>query len=302
VKEKFVPEHVAFKGRAGRMHYEAMLKHIITPDEVERAFNAIGGRARSVAPADSNWPYLNDLPLHEIHPSDVQQIISAAMNRNYSMQTITHIRNVISAIFTHARKTNSYSGDNPAKPVRLPEWTRRSTPALTLDQVRNVFELMQYPEREMTLITILTRMNVSEICGLKWKCVNLTGAWSGSDDDAIAPIGIGIRSQCFRGECDAVRTCRNRSLAIPDLLLPILLRLRARPDYTGPEDYVLVSRHGTPINSMNITARRLKPIARKLNMPWLTWSLLRKAHGTLEAEYGAEFEYLLAKMVRSDSL
>jgi hypothetical protein len=53
---------------------------------------------------------------------------------------------------------------------------------------------------------------------------------------------------------------------------------------------------------MNITARRLRPIANELRIPGLSWSLLRKAHNSLAAELGAEFEYLLAKMVHSDSL
>jgi hypothetical protein len=62
-----------------------------------------------------------------------------------------------------------------------------------------------------------------------------------------------------------------------------------------------VSRSGTPVNPINITARRLRPIANELQIPWLSWSLLRKAHNSLQAEFGTEFEYLLAKMVHSDS-
>jgi hypothetical protein len=291
VKEKFVPEHVAFKKKAGRMHYAAMLKHIITPDEVERAFQINGVCSTSKLQADSDWPYLNNLPLHEVHPDNLQRLILAAVNQGYSIQTVVHIRNVIGAIF----------GDNPARLVKLPERTRRSMPTLTLNQVRDVFGLMRYPEREMMLIAILTGMNVTEICGLRWKCVNLTGAGSGDDGDAIPPISIAIKNQLYRGECAEVRECRIRNLAIPELLLPILLRLRARPNYIGPDDFVLVSRSGTPVNPINITARRLRPIANELQIPWLSWSLLRKAHNSLQAEFGTEFEYLLAKMVHSDS-
>jgi integrase len=292
---------VAFKKKAGRMHYEAMLKYIITPDELERVFQTNGSRSTSKLQADSDWPYLNKLPLHEVHPENLQRLILAAMTRGYSMQTVVHIRNVISAVFTHAKRTNYYAGDNPARLVELPERTRRTMPTLTLNQVRDVFRLMRYPEKVMMLIAILTGMNVTEICGLKWKCVNLTGACSGDDGDAIPPISIAIKNQCYRGECAEVRVSRIRNLAIPELLLPILLRLRARPNYSGPDDFVLVSRFGTPINPMNITARRLRPIANELRIPGLSWSLLRKAHNSLAAELGAEFEYLLAKMVHSDS-
>ncbi len=301
VKERFVPEHVASKKKAGRMHYKAMLKHIITPNVVERIFQTNGARSTNNLQADSDWPYLNNFRLHEVNSDDLQRLILAAMARGYSMQTVVHIRNVISAIFTHAKKTSYFAGDNPAKQVELPKWPRRSKPTLTLDQVRDVYGLMRYPEREMMLIAILTGMNVIEICGLQWKCVNLTGACLGDDGDAIPPISIAIKNQCFRGEFDEVRVSRVRNVAIPELLLPILLKLRARPNFNGPDDFVLVSRFGTPINPMNITARRLRPIANGLEIPGLSWSLLRKAHNSLAAEFGAEFEYLLAKTVRSDS-
>ncbi len=301
VKEKFVPEHVAFKRKAGRMHYAAMLKHIITPEEVERAFQIDGACSSSKLQAESDWPYLNNLPLHEVHPDNLQRLILAAVNQGYSTQTVVHIRNVVGAIFTHAKRTDYYAGDNPARLVRLPERTRRSMPTLTLNQVRDVLGLMRYPEKEMMLIALLTGMNVTEICGLQWKCVNLTGTGSGDTGDAIPPISIAIKNQCYRGECAEVRECRVRSLAIPELLLPILLTLRARPNYIGPDDFVLVSRSGTPVNPINITARRLRPIANELQIPWLSWSVLRKAHDSLKAEFGAEFEYLMAKMVHSDS-
>ncbi len=301
VRERFVPEHVAFKKKAGRMHYEAMLRYIITPGEMERVFKTNGSRSTRKPQAGSDWPYLDNLPLNEVHPDNLQRLIVAAMTRGYSMQTVVHIRNVVSAVFTHAERTNYYTGDNPARQVELPERTRRTMPTLSFSQVRDVFGLMRYPEKVMMLIAILTGMNVAEICGLKWKCVNLTGAYSAGDGDAIPPISIAIKNQFYRGECAEVRVARIRNLAIPELLLPILLRLKARPIYSGPDDFVLVSRFGTPINPMNITARRLRPIASELRIPGLSWSLLRKAHNSLAAELGSEFEYLLAKMVHSDS-
>ena len=40
--------------------------------------------------------------------------------------------------------------------------------------MKAVLERMRYPEKEMTLLAIVTGMNVAEICGLQWKHVNLS--------------------------------------------------------------------------------------------------------------------------------
>src|ERR1700682_6428416 len=100
--------------------------------------------------------------------------------------------------------------------------TRKEAQTLTLAQVKEVLGVMQYPEKEMTLIAILTRMNVAEICGLQWKRINLTDAWSHTDGGPIPPKTIAVREQWCRGELGGLKESRNRNLAIPPPLLPIL--------------------------------------------------------------------------------
>jgi hypothetical protein len=51
---------------------------------------------------------------------------------------------------------------------------------------------------------------------------------------------------------------------------------------------VLVSQAGTPINEHNITVRRLKPIGKDLQMPWLSWHVFRRTHTTLAHELGMQ--------------
>jgi hypothetical protein len=74
-----------------------------------------------------------------------------------------------------------------------------------------------------------------------------------------------------RGELDNVGAkSRNRILAILPPLLPILRGLGKRARFTGPDDFVLVSRVGTPIDEHNIAPRRLKVVGKDLDMPWLS--------------------------------
>ncbi len=47
------------------------------------------------------------------------------------MQTVTHIRNVVSAIFSHARKGNYFHGLNPASQVAVPGMSRKEAHMLS---------------------------------------------------------------------------------------------------------------------------------------------------------------------------
>jgi integrase len=289
VEHAFVPEHVATKTLSGRTHYQAILKHVIPPHEVDRVFQARAANSRTKLKAVPNWPYLGKVRLCDARPDDVQRLISAALASGYSTQTVKHIRNVVSAVFAHAKKRPWFTGDNPASQVTLPEMARGEAHALTLDQAKKVFGVMRYPEKEMAQITILTSMKVAEICGLQWKCVNLTEEWSNTHGEPIPPRAIAIRQEWYRGEMvGAGRSSRNRHVPISEPLLRILLALSRRGKFAGPDDFVLVSRSGTPVNENSIARGRLKPIGKHLQIPWLSWRAFRRTHMTLGYELGMQ--------------
>ena len=79
---------------------------------------------------------IGDLRLRDVTTEYCQRLISETLNRGYSSQTATHIRNVISAIYTHAESKDWFSGRNPAKRVKLPTLTlTRELHALTFEQL-----------------------------------------------------------------------------------------------------------------------------------------------------------------------
>jgi site-specific recombinase XerD len=149
-----------------------MLKHVLTPERVDRVFGMKPGRGRRDALA--NWPNLESMPPDEITAERISNLLSTALRQGYSIQTITHIRNVIRSIFNHAQKSGHFNGKNPATLVVLPAMTQKEASSLTLDQLRQVIHLMRYPVRELAVSALLTEMSVAEICGLKWKYVNLS--------------------------------------------------------------------------------------------------------------------------------
>jgi integrase len=295
VERVFVPEHVAMKTLSGKLHYQAMLKHVLTPEDVDRMFQAGAETPKTKLTVVPDWPYLGSALLSDTRSEDVQRIVSAALMHGYSTQTATHIRNAISSIFEHAIKGRWVTGPNPARWTARPEVIHKEAHALTLIQTRYVLEKMQYPEKEMILMALITGMKMAEICGLQWKFVNLTSNSCNAGYGPIPPRTIAARKRWYKGELSGVngKRCRARDLPIPDPLLPVLLGLRGRADFTGPDDFVLVSRDGKPINEAKIRLRRLRPIGDELQMPWLSWHVFGRTRMNLLYEFGIKFQELI---------
>lgn len=296
----FVPDHIAEKTIPGQRHYQAILKHVLAPVDVERAFGAVLEASRTRLEPRPEWPYLGDIPLCDVKPEHVQNIITTAGRAGYSTQTIRHIRNVIGAIFTHATKLHLARGMNPAADIAMPGMVRRESHFLTLAEVVRVLQLMHYPEREVTLFALLTDMNIAEICGLKWQYVNLADSPATCEDETIPANSLLVRTQWYRGGLCPVPAGRRKAIALPQLLHSLLSALhRARTQSWN--EYVLCSRAGRPVNQINLAARRLKIIGLEMGIPWLSWQVLRRTRVALFHEFGLQFQHELARALPGSS-
>ena len=301
IETHFLPEFVAAKTLAGRAHYHSILKHILSPEELGRIFGGSFGNGNGNLTRRPGWPYLSNLRIRDTRPHHVEQLLTAATASGYSPLTVRRIRSVVSALFSFAKRELIFMGTNPARSVKGPDPVRKSTPALTLSQMEQIIRAMRYPEKEMTLFALLADMNVSEICGLQWKNVNLTGMRVDSHDESIPPLTIAVKNRLYRGELANAKDTRRRMIHIPETLLPMLLLLHCSTRYCEPDDFVLTSRSGAAINVTNITARRLGVIGKKLEIPELTWQLLRRAQSALKKSYGAQFQYYVAAAAVAES-
>lgn len=276
VEQCFIPEHVATLKRSGRLHYQSMLKHVLRFLSAER--------------------------IRDVAMDLVQRLVSSMVAQGYSVQTAVHVRNVVSAIFTHAKKKGWFAGDNPATLVRLPEMVRKEAHALIFEQARALIAALKSPVREMVMFAILTSMNVAEILGLQWKRVNLTEDYATVDGEPIPPMTIAVRRQWYRGEYGSVKArSRRRDIPIPVVLRDVLTQMRQRKSWTGPEDPVFAARTGRPLDEHNMARRSLKPVGTSLGMPWLSWHCFRRTHTTLAHELGMAFMDRMAMMGHTEA-
>jgi integrase len=299
VQSRFVPEYVANKRIAGRTHFQAILKHIFPPEKAAHVFGARPTKSKIKLRAIPGWPYMDLLRLEDVTPERAQRLVATALKHGYSIQTATHMRNVLRAIFAHAITSGCLVGTNPATSVRLPAMVRKEAHALTLSQLKQVMQWMRYPEKEIALFALATGMSVAEICGLQWRYVNLSGDPQRIRGDRIPPRTIAVRAQSYRGEFRPVLEVHKRLVSIPDLLSSILLQCKSRSTSTAPDDFVIASRSGTPIYPDNIAGRRLKAIGTALEMPWLSWNVFQRTRVNLTRELGGR---LLMELEKEPSL
>ena len=92
---------------------------------------------------------------------------------------------------------NYCSADNPASHLRMPERTDvRQRFAYAYDQARRLLEFLESPAREMVLTAPCTSMNVAELCGLRWRYVNLD-QFAPVDGEAIPPYRAAVRWKLY---------------------------------------------------------------------------------------------------------
>jgi integrase len=293
VETKFIPEHVEHKTLAGRTHYQAMLKHLIPPEAVQRMFNprnVANARLKSVP----DWPYLDEVRLCDFKAENVRRVVAAAFEHNYSWQTVKHIKNVAFAIIAHAQQEGCFQGLNPVSQVKLPPKNQRATPGLSINQTQAILQLLPSPEKQVALFTLSTGMNIQEICNLQWKHVNLTGSPRALEGELIPPYSIGVRMQWNRTGLGSASQSRNRNIALPVPLFKVLSDLVLERGSLNGEEFVLVSDTGQPISSADLRSSRLSQVGRKLGIPWLSWRVLCRAHVVLLSEFRPQLDSMIA--------
>jgi integrase len=228
-------------------------------------------------------PRLGKLNLAVVSPDHVEKIIGEVMAAGRSTSTSRHVRKVISAVLNRARRSQLLIGENPASLVDLPasKPVRRAF-ALTSEQFAAVMAALPEPYRTMALMALLTSMNIAEIAGLRWGCVNLRDAPVDIDGDLVAERHLAVRWHYVRGEYTSLKTeSRKRDIPIAGALYDALAGIRAAGKFVGAADPVFASRSGRPVCGNNVQKRFLTPIGERLGLPRLGWHTFRHTHASL---------------------
>ena len=134
----------------------------------------------------------------------------------------------------------------------------------------------------MVFLAITTSMNIAELCGLKWKRINLTAEPVIMDDELLPTFHAGVREQWYKAQWGSVKAkARRRNVPLPQWAVEQLRELQQRERWVAPDDPVFAGTSGRPLCENAIAKRHLKPAGAKLGMAWLSWHDLRRTFATL---------------------
>ena len=121
-------------------------------------------------------PALGRCRLCDIRTVEVQRFVLQKFDGGLGWETCNHLRNLLSKIFTNAKKWGHFAGVNPAFGVELPEKRQvREKRVLMPEQVARLLAVLREPIRTMVLLAVLTGLRVGEILALRWQDVDLNG-------------------------------------------------------------------------------------------------------------------------------
>jgi integrase len=232
----------------------------------------------------------------------LQQYFSA-MAGNTSYPTISKIRDALSSILRSAVDCD-YLNKNPIEGLRLPPDKRpkQSKPTITPEQFNALVELVPEPYATMLHLAVWTGLRVSEVIGLKWRCIHA---------DSIT-----IEERYCRGDWSVPKTAASAAtIGVSPEVVARILRLkiltveiragRGTREYklvksADPDSLVFQSvKDGKPMNDQNVLKRHIQPAARKLGLPFVNWRCLRTSHATWLVQAGADPKSVQGQMRHS---
>jgi integrase len=250
-------------------------------------------------------PTFGQTCLRDLTPLSVQRYLSGMASSPLSFESRDKIRDVLSGILGSAVQYGMLVR-NPVEGLKVPppRKGRRSKPYITPAQFQALLALIQEPYASMVFVAVYTGFRVSELIGLRWRNVH------------IESNSITIDERCCRGDWSAPKSdASNATVAVNRAVIERIVSLktmmvsvragravrhRLAVRSSGPEDLVFPSlMKGAVMRDNNILVRHIKPAARKLDIAWVNWQVLRRSFATWLKLAGADVKDAQALMRHS---
>lgn len=247
-------------------------------------------------------PRFGKLSLRYLTRLTLKQYFSDMAN-DVSYPTIAKIRDALSSILRSAVDAEELNR-NPMEGLRLPrdKRSKRQKPTITPEQFNSLVQLVSEPYATMLYCAVWTGLRVSELIGLKWRCIHsdsitieeryCRGDWSAPKTDASAAT-IGVEPEVI------TRILRLKTLTA-DVRAGRAIRKYNLVKSSGTEDLVFQSvKDGRPMNDQNILKRHIQPAAQSLGLSFVNWRCLRTSHATWLVQAGADPKSVQGQMRHS---
>ena len=216
-----------------------------------------------------------DIRLENIDKFTLQTHLNK-LARSRSRDRVLQIRSYVKAIFAEAVDQDFLAKD-PARSLKTPSNLRESDKTtLTWDQLRSALAKLGLRDRILLKLDMTNALRPSELFGLKWKCF-----------DANAP-GISIQETTYKGKIRSFGKTRGSLTTVPIAgeLAAELAEWRDQSKDPSPEAFIFPGRFGGFMDSSNFRHRVLHKLAEELELPKLTFQVIRRTIATLAQKKG----------------
>jgi integrase len=138
----------------------------------QKSPSTLQGQFQPVLQADSaayRWTQTFDV-FDFRHPT---HLVPHRRTRGTSHQSFLNINSVLSAIFTHARRSGTLQGPNPTDGVETPEGKRtEKTHQYTLGEVEKITDAVDGAAGCAVVVAAWTSLSLAELRGLKWEDID----------------------------------------------------------------------------------------------------------------------------------
>ena len=213
-------------------------------------------------------PAFGHRQLRELTREELQSFLSRKLRGGLSWETVHHFKCGLSKILGAAEEWG-YIAENVAQKTKLPRrQLETERVVLTPRQLRDLAAALDEPARSITLLLALTGLRVGELLALRWGNIDLKARL------------LRVSETVYDGHFDKPKTKRStRTIPIGPGTAEILAAIG--PFAVDAKALVFATREGLPLDRWNLLRKHLKPAAKKLGIPSVTWHLLRHGHATM---------------------
>ena len=206
-----------------------------------------------------------------------------------SRDRVLQVRAYLQAIFSEA-VDQDFIGKDPARTIKVPAHLKETDKTvLSWDQLRAVLSRLGRSDRILLELEMTNALRPSELFGLKWKCFDPSTS------------SIKIEETTYKGKIRSWGKTKGSLATIPiasDLAEELLAwRQQCReeqrqkkhwhgPTADDPEGFIFPARDGGFIDSGNYRKRVLHRFAKELELPKLTFQVIRRTVATLARKKG----------------
>ena len=235
--------------------------------------------------------------------STLQRYFSGLAGERVAHPSILKIRDTLSSILRSAVRYG-FLVQNPMVGLKLPvdKRPRRQKPVISPEQFSNLVEYVPEPYASMLFVSVWTGLRISELIGLKWRCVHADsitveerycrGDWSTPKTNASAAT-IGVAPEVI------ARIHRLKSLTVKVRAGRRRVAIQVVKS-AAPDDLVFqIGQRRKPMSDQNILKRHIQPVARRLGLNFVDWRCLRRSYATWLVQSGADPKSVQGQMRHS---